>query len=107
MARSPIWHLTCSHSFPTSMKLDEALPLLQAACGKPFGQLFAGHPADLITNKGLAGQLLLRHIGLCLDSNLCDFEDGELKTNKALPCGTPVETMFITQISQQVDTLVS
>jgi DNA mismatch repair protein MutH len=88
------------------MKLDDAMPLLQAACGKPFGQLFAGHPADLTTNKGHAGQLLLRYIGLHLDSNLCDFEDGELKTNKSLACGTPVETMFITQISEQIDTLV-
>jgi DNA mismatch repair protein MutH len=89
------------------MKLDEALPLLQAACGVPFGKLFAGHPTDLFTNKGHAGQLLLRYIGLKLDCNLCDFEDGELKTNKSLASGTPVETMFITQISEQIDTLVS
>ena len=88
------------------MKLDEALPLLEGACGRRFGDLFAGHPGDLRTNKGHAGQLLLRYIGLKLDCNLCDFEDGELKTNKALPCCTPVETMFITQISEQIDTLV-
>jgi len=88
------------------MRLDEALPLLEGACGRRFGDLFAGHPNDLRTNKGHAGQLLLRYIGLKLDCNLCDFEDGELKTNKALPCCTPVETMFITQISEQIDTLV-
>lgn len=89
------------------MKLDEALPILQHACGIKFGKLFIGHPDDLKTNKGHAGQLLLKYIGLTLDSNLCDFEDGELKTNKALPSGYPIETMFITQISRNIDTLIS
>ena len=88
------------------MKLNEALPLLETACGKTFGELFAGHPEDLRTNKGHVGQLLLKYIGLKLDSNLRDFEDGELKTNKALPNSSPLETMFITQVSQQIDTLV-
>ena len=89
------------------MKLNEALPRLEAACGKTFRELFAGHPDDLRTNKGHVGQLLLRYAGLELDSHLLDFEDGELKTNKALPNSSPLETMFITQISEQIDTLVS
>lgn len=89
------------------MKVSEALPLLDKACGKRFGELFVGHPEDLRTNKGNVGQLLLLYIGLKLDCNLCDFEDGELKTNKALPNGQPLETMFITQISKNIDTLVS
>jgi DNA mismatch repair protein MutH len=88
------------------MTLNEALPLLEKACGKPFRELFAGHPEDLRTNKGHAGQLLLKYIGLKLDCNLCDFEDGELKTNKACPDSSPRETMFITQISEQFNTLV-
>lgn len=88
------------------MKLNEALPLLENACGKTFGELFSGHPEDLRTNKGHVGQLLLKFIGLKLDSNLRDFDDGELKTNKALPNSSPLETMFITQISEQIDTLV-
>lgn len=88
------------------MKLDEAMPLLERACGKRFGELFAGHPEDLRTNKGHAGQLLLTYIGLKLDCNLCDFEDGELKTNKALPNGEPLETMWITQILGDIDNLV-
>jgi DNA mismatch repair protein MutH len=88
------------------MKLDEAMPLLVGACGKRFGELFAGHPEDLRTNKGNVGQLLLKFIGLKLDSDLTDFEDGELKTNKAMPNGMPLETMFITQISKNFDTLV-
>lgn len=88
------------------MKLDEAMPLLEGACGKRFGELFAGHPEDLRTNKGHAGQLLLTYIGLKLDCELCDFEDGELKTNKALPNGEPLETMWITQILGDIDNLV-
>jgi DNA mismatch repair protein MutH len=105
----PDWLLrsapTLNHERPF-MKLDDALPLLQNACGKRFCEIFAGHPVDLRTNKGHAGQLLLQYIGLHLDSNLCDFEDGELKTNKSLPSGAPLETMFITQISEQIETLV-
>jgi DNA mismatch repair protein MutH len=88
------------------MKLEEALPALQKACRRPFRELFAGHPEDLRTNKGNVGQLLLRYIGLDLDSKLTDFSDGELKTNKARPDGMPVETMFITQISANIDSLI-
>lgn len=88
------------------MRLEDALPLLEAACRRPFRELFAGHPEDLRTNKGHTGQLLLVYIGLKLDSNLIDFDDGELKTNKALPSGQPLETMFISQISRNFDTLV-
>jgi len=88
------------------MKVKEALPLLENVCSKRFGELFMGHPEDLRTNKGNVGQLLLLYIGLKLDCNLCDFEDGELKTNKALPNGQPLETIFITQISRIIDTLI-
>lgn len=88
------------------MKLDDAMPLLTAACNKPFGLLFKNHPEDLRTNKGNVGQLLCCYVGLKLNSDLCDFEDGELKTNKASPNGTPLETMFITQINGIIDTLV-
>jgi DNA mismatch repair protein MutH len=84
------------------MKLHEALPILEQACGIRFGVLFAGHPEDLRTNKGNVGQLLLKCIGLNLDSNLLDFEDGELKTNKAHASGYPAETMFITLVSPKL-----
>lgn len=89
------------------MKIDEALPLLKNCVGKSFRELFADLPIDLRTNKGNVGQLLLLKIGLPLDSNLKDFDDGELKTNKSDKNGAPLETMFITQISQQIDTLLS
>ena len=85
------------------MKLLEALPVLERACGKRFGDLFLHHPDDLRTNKGNVGQLLLIYIGLKLDSNLLDFEDGELKTNKSNASGYPKETMYITQISKHID----
>lgn len=88
------------------MKLQEALPALRAACEKPFGELFADQPQDLWTNKGNVGQLLELLIDLSLDNRLNDFEDGELKTNKAKADGKPMETMFITQISTIIDTLV-
>ncbi len=89
------------------MKLDEALPVLKSACNIPLRTLFKNHPEDLRTNKGNVGQLLLKYIGLSLDSNLCDFEDGELKTNKTHSNGIPAETMFITQISGIIDELVA
>lgn len=89
------------------MTLDEALPLLENSVGIPFKDLFDDLPIDLKTNKGNVGQLLLLHIGLVLDSQLTDFDDGELKTNKADEYGNPKETMFITQISRQIDDYVS
>lgn len=89
------------------MKLDTALPILRSACNKPIKKLFENHPEDLRTNKGNVGQLLLKYIGLSLDSNLCDFDDGELKTNKTKSNGEPAETMFITQVSEIIDELVA
>lgn len=82
--------------------------LLERECGAAIlkAALLTGHPEDLRTNKGHAGQLLLTYIGLKLDCNLCDFEDGELKTSKALPNGEPLETMWIAQILGDVDNLV-
>ena len=88
------------------MKIETALPLLKECVGVKFSDLFADLPADVRINKGRIGQTLLLKIGLKLDSNLTDFSDGELKTNKSDSFGNPLETMFITQISQQIDTLV-
>lgn len=51
--------------------------------------------------------MLMQYIGLELDSNLTDFEDGELKTNKADRNGNPLETMWITQISERIDDYLS
>jgi len=89
------------------VEVEAALPLLEECVGISFGELFADLPKDLVTNKGNVGQLLLLKIGLKLDSDLKDFSNGELKTNKSDRLGNPRETMFITQVSQQIDTLVS
>lgn len=88
------------------MMIEEAMPLLKKCVGVKFKDLFDDLPHDLRTNKGNVGQRLLIKIGLKLDSNLTDFTDGELKTNKSDENGNPLETMFITQISQQIDKLV-
>ena len=89
------------------MRLDDALPIISSVLGKKFSTLFEQLPEDLIINKGKVGQLLLLQLGLPLDSKLTDFEDGELKTNKADEFGNPLETMFITQISTQADNLLA
>jgi DNA mismatch repair protein MutH len=89
------------------MKIEKALPILDKCIDVKFGDLFSDLPSDLRINKGNVGQLLLLKIGLKLDSKLTDFEDGELKTNKSDSLGLPLETMFITQISSIIDTLVS
>ena len=89
------------------MYLDKAIPVLADCVGKRFGDIFSNLPADLLTNKGNVGQLLQLKIGLPLDSSLTDFKDGELKTNKSDENGVSRETMFITQISRQIDSLIS
>lgn len=72
----------------------------------PFGVLFNNVPIDVI-NKGKVGQLLDIFLGLQNGNNLLDFEDGDLKTNKAKINGLPKETMFITQVSSQIDDLLN
>jgi DNA mismatch repair protein MutH len=89
------------------MRTEEAIPILKAACGTPFKELFKGHPADLTTNKGHAGQLLERYVGLELGNHLKDFEDGELKTNKTSADGDPLETIAVTQIKGIIDDLLA
>lgn len=88
------------------MKVDEAIPKLTSCLGIGFDKLFSNLDTDIRRNKGKVGQLLLQKIGLPLDSNLIDFDDGELKTNKSNEFGEAKETMYITQISSQVDTLI-
>jgi DNA mismatch repair protein MutH len=89
------------------MRTADAVPILKAVCGKPFKELFEGHPADLTTNKGHAGQLLEKFLGIGLGSALIDFEDGELKTNKTAATGEPLETIAVTQISGTIDDMLA
>lgn len=89
------------------MKLEEAKQKLDRLVGIPFCELFS--PADLqtiILNKGKTGQLLELALGMRLSNTNLDFENGELKTNKCDIDGTPLETVFITQIASMIDELL-
>ena len=88
------------------MKLEEALPKLNKIQGIPFGTLIKKIP-NLKIDKGKTGKLLELLIGLSASSSLRDFEDGELKTNKADETGRPLETIFITQLSMMFDDLIN
>ena len=89
------------------MKLKEAQEKIIKLCNIPFSEIF--NEADFETikrNKGKTGQLLELALGKKLDSFNIDFEDGELKSNKCDKNGTPLETVFITQISSVIDELL-
>ena len=89
------------------MKLKEAQEKIIQLCNIPFLEIF--NEADFETikrNKGKTGQLLELALGKKLDSFNIDFEDGELKSNKCDQNGTPLETVFITQISSVIDELL-
>ncbi len=89
------------------MRLEEAKMILNRISGIPFGELFSLEDINSIErNKGRAGQLLELALGLNLSSRTIDFEDGELKTNKCDALGKPLETIFITQISDIIDDLI-
>lgn len=90
-----------------TMLTADAVPILKAAIGIPFRELFKGHPTDLSTNKGHVGQLLEIYIGLKNGSHNIDFVDGELKTNKTSRDGVPLETIAVTQISGKIDQMLA
>jgi DNA mismatch repair protein MutH len=88
------------------MRINDILPKLQKLVNRPFSEIFNKQDMhDIIVAKGRSGLLLEKALGLPQGTNLTDFEDGELKTNKSRGDGTPLETMFITQISRHVDEL--
>lgn len=77
----------------TKLYLQEALEKILELEGTRLGEI--GDP-DLV-NKGIAGQIVEKQIGLNLSSDLLDFEDGELKSNKFVN-GKPKETLAVTQV---------
>ena len=88
------------------MKLVDVFDKLPALYHKPFSQLKLQEDLTSFTiNKGNTGQFLQQLLDMPNNSDLTDFEDGELKTNKADSNGKPRETMFITQISKDFDSL--
>jgi len=89
------------------MKLKEALPILKRITNTPFSILYSSQELSGIKiAKGNTGKLLESIIGLPPGNTLRDFEDGELKTNKCNEHGEPLETMFISQISNHFDELL-
>ena len=89
------------------MKLKEAQEKIIQLCNIPFSEIFNETDFETIKrNKGKTGQLLELALGKKLDSFNIDFEDGELKSNKCAQNGTPLETVFITQISSVIDELL-
>src|SRR5690554_724910 len=89
------------------MKLEEAIEYLKPFINRPFGEFLSEKQLQNIrTDKGLTGKLLELQIGLNNTTKNLDFEDGELKTNKVDRDGTPLETMFIKQLSNIVDEVI-
>lgn len=90
------------------MKLNEANSYFRSIANVPFEKLFSAEDlSGIIRDKGRAGKLLERAIGLANTSANRDFEDGELKTNKCNASGNPLETIAITQISSHIDDLIA
>jgi DNA mismatch repair endonuclease MutH len=77
----------------TKMLLEDALEMILALEGRTLGSIST---PDII-NKGSVGQIIERAIGVDLSSDLLDFQNGELKSNKFLQ-GAPAETLAVTQI---------
>jgi len=93
------------------MKLKKARAILKKVAGKEFSQIFTPQQLNQIsnntTNKGVVGQVLELSLGLTNNSNTLDFVDGELKTNSCDKLGKPKETVAITQISSEIDQILS
>jgi len=89
------------------MKLEEAIPKIEKIVGVKFKDLYTiDELKDIKIAKGNTGKLLEKIIGLPAGNTLRDFENGELKTNKCDETGKPLETMFISQISNRFDELL-
>ncbi len=90
------------------MRLEEAIPKLIEIENIPFSELYDSKElVGIKIAKGNTGKLLEKLLGLPPGSSLRDFDNGELKTNKSLSNATPLETMFITQISKKIDYLLN
>ena len=90
------------------MKLEEAIPKINKIVGIKFKELYTiKELKDIKIAKGNTGKLLEKIIGLPAGNTLRDFENGELKTNKCDETGKPLETMFISQISNRFDELLN
>lgn len=90
------------------MTLMEANVHFHSIANVPFSELFTEDTmTGIVRDKGRAGKLLERALGLANTTSNRDFEDGELKTNKCDANGKPRETVAITQISSHIDDLIA
>lgn len=90
------------------MTLEELKSKIDPLIGIKFGAIYEkGRLDTILINKGQAGQMLEISSGLMLSSSQLDCDDGELKTNKVQSNGNPKETVFITQISREIDNLLN
>lgn len=90
------------------MDIDEAWRATLPLTGRRFREYMP--PDDMSymrRNKGRAGQLLEKAIGLPLSTALMDFPDGDLKSYKCDRLGIPLETMAIHAVGNEIDDLVA
>lgn len=88
------------------MNLEDVFTQLPELYNKKFSELKLQKDISGFTvNKGNAGQFLQELLNMPNNSKLTDFSNGELKTNQSYPNGSPHQTMFITQISKDFDSL--
>jgi len=87
--------------------VEESIPWLREIANRPFGELVEAYDLKVdLRDKGCTGILLEQLLGMSRDNRPSDFLDAELKTNRSAPDGTPLETMYITQIGSRIDDLL-
>ena len=90
------------------MDIDDAWRATEPIARKPFREFLSARDMQLMRrNKGRAGQLLERFIGLAHSTALTDFTVGDLKSYKCNRAGMPQETMAIHSVGDDIDLLVS
>lgn len=90
------------------MKLEEAHKKLKSISNIKFKNIFNKKDLQgILKNKGKTGHLLELSLGINLSNRTLDFENGELKTNKCSANGKPLETIWITQISNAIDAFLT
>ena len=90
------------------MDIDDAWRATESLTRRPFREFIPARDMNLMRrNKGRAGQLLERSIGLAHSTALTDFAVGDLKSYKCDRVGVPRETMAIHSVGDEIDLLVS
>ena len=90
------------------MDIDDAWPATESLTHRPFREFLSVRDMNLMRrNKGRAGQLLERSIGLAHSTALTDFTVGDLKSYKCDRIGEPRETMAIHSVGDEIDLLVA